>query len=85
MDPTVNTLSNERFVWRRVVTPIVDFAAHCKNGGVTTEQVATEPISPVLNENANELVQKDVAEFDGNVFYNPPPTLVFDEVESSST
>ncbi|GJY01890.1 retrovirus-related pol polyprotein from transposon TNT 1-94, partial [Tanacetum coccineum] len=60
-------------------TPIVDFAAHCKNGGVTTEQVATEPISPVLNENANELVQKDVAEFDGNVFYNPPPTLVFDE------
>ncbi|GJS28993.1 retrovirus-related pol polyprotein from transposon TNT 1-94 [Tanacetum coccineum] len=34
MDPTVNTLSNGRFVWRRVVTPIVDFAAHCENGGV---------------------------------------------------
>ncbi|GJT58872.1 putative reverse transcriptase domain-containing protein [Tanacetum coccineum] len=35
MDPTVNTLSNEHFVLRRVVTPIVDSAAHCEIGGVT--------------------------------------------------
>ncbi|GJT55918.1 hypothetical protein Tco_0990972 [Tanacetum coccineum] len=35
MDPLVNTLSNGRFVCRRVVTPIVDSVAHCKNGGVT--------------------------------------------------
>ncbi|GJT41300.1 hypothetical protein Tco_0941165 [Tanacetum coccineum] len=35
MDPTVNTLSNGRFVLRRVVTPIVYSAAHCENGGVT--------------------------------------------------
>ncbi|GJW36189.1 retrovirus-related pol polyprotein from transposon TNT 1-94 [Tanacetum coccineum] len=39
----------------------------------------------VLNENADELVQEDVAEFNGNVFYNPPQTHVFEEAESSST
>ncbi|GJT49809.1 hypothetical protein Tco_0975966 [Tanacetum coccineum] len=32
------------------------------------EQVATEPNSPVLNENTDEFVQEDVADFDGNVF-----------------
>ncbi|GKC56349.1 retrovirus-related pol polyprotein from transposon TNT 1-94 [Tanacetum coccineum] len=42
----------------------------------SAEQVATEPNSPILNENTNELVQKDVAEFDGNVFYNPPQTPI---------
>ncbi|GJR31785.1 integrase, catalytic region, zinc finger, CCHC-type containing protein [Tanacetum coccineum] len=47
--------------------------------------IATEPNSPVLNENANEFVQEDVADFDGNVFYNAPPILVFEEAESSST
>ncbi|GJZ24820.1 hypothetical protein Tco_0983991 [Tanacetum coccineum] len=51
----------------------------------SVEQVATEPNSPVLNENANEFIQEDVADFDGNVFYNAPPTLVFEEAESSST
>nr|GEU47505.1 Gag-Pol polyprotein [Tanacetum cinerariifolium] len=47
------------------------------------EQV--EPNTPVLNENADEVVQEDVAEFDGNVFYYPPQILVFEEAESSST
>ncbi|GJX94062.1 integrase, catalytic region, zinc finger, CCHC-type containing protein [Tanacetum coccineum] len=51
----------------------------------SAEQFATEPNSPVLNENTDELVQKDVAEFDGNVFYNAPPNPVFEEAESSST
>nr|GEY31432.1 retrovirus-related Pol polyprotein from transposon TNT 1-94 [Tanacetum cinerariifolium] len=51
----------------------------------STEQVVNEPNSPILNENADELVQEDVAEFDGNVFYNAPPTHVFKEAESSST
>ncbi|GJV02339.1 integrase, catalytic region, zinc finger, CCHC-type containing protein [Tanacetum coccineum] len=51
----------------------------------SAEQVATEPNSLVLNENADELVQEDVVEFDGNVFYNPPQTHVFEESESSST
>ncbi|GJR66671.1 retrovirus-related pol polyprotein from transposon TNT 1-94 [Tanacetum coccineum] len=51
----------------------------------SAEQVATEPNYPVLNENANELVQEVVAYFNGNVFYNAPPTPVFKEAESSST
>ncbi|GJR98701.1 retrovirus-related pol polyprotein from transposon TNT 1-94, partial [Tanacetum coccineum] len=49
------------------------------------EQVATEPNSPVLNANANEFFQEDVADFDGNVFYNAPPTPMFKEAESYST
>ncbi|GKA83363.1 integrase, catalytic region, zinc finger, CCHC-type containing protein [Tanacetum coccineum] len=49
------------------------------------EQVASEPNTPVLNENADEFVQEDVAEFDRNVFYYLPQTPVFEEAESSST
>nr|GEU48967.1 hypothetical protein [Tanacetum cinerariifolium] len=49
------------------------------------EQVASEPNTQVLNENADEVVQKDIAEFIGNVFYYPPQTHVFEEAESSST
>ncbi|GKC22131.1 retrovirus-related pol polyprotein from transposon TNT 1-94 [Tanacetum coccineum] len=49
------------------------------------EQVATEPNSPVLNVNVNEFFQEDVVDFDGNVFYNAPPTPVFKEAESYST
>ncbi|GKF62363.1 retrovirus-related pol polyprotein from transposon TNT 1-94, partial [Tanacetum coccineum] len=35
------------------------------------------------NENADEVVQEDVAEFDGNVFHYPPQTPIFEEAESS--
>ncbi|GKG05633.1 hypothetical protein Tco_0325719, partial [Tanacetum coccineum] len=49
------------------------------------KQVASEPNTPVFHDNADELVQEDVAEFDGNVFYNPPHTPVFEEAKSSST
>ncbi|GJT29302.1 retrovirus-related pol polyprotein from transposon TNT 1-94 [Tanacetum coccineum] len=49
------------------------------------EQVAIEPNSLVLNENTDELVKEDVADFDGNVFYNPPQIPVFEVAESSST
>ncbi|GJV96774.1 retrovirus-related pol polyprotein from transposon TNT 1-94, partial [Tanacetum coccineum] len=42
------------------------------------EQVVTEPNSPVLNEVANEFVQEDVADFDGNMFHNAPQTPEFD-------
>ncbi|GKC17472.1 retrovirus-related pol polyprotein from transposon TNT 1-94 [Tanacetum coccineum] len=38
-----------------------------------------------MNENADEFVQEDVADFDGNVFYNAPLTPVFEEAKSSST
>ncbi|GKA07243.1 hypothetical protein Tco_0686467, partial [Tanacetum coccineum] len=51
----------------------------------SAEQVATEPNSLVLNANANEFVQKDVADFYGNMFYNAPLTPMFEEAESSST
>ncbi|GKC03782.1 hypothetical protein Tco_0995392 [Tanacetum coccineum] len=51
----------------------------------SAEQVATKLNSLVLNENADEFVQEDVADFDGNVFYNAPPTPAFEEVESSLT
>nr|GEV18377.1 retrovirus-related Pol polyprotein from transposon TNT 1-94 [Tanacetum cinerariifolium] len=49
------------------------------------EEVVTKPNSLVLNENDDEFVQKDVADFDGNVFYNPPQTPMFEVAESSST
>ncbi|GJY36776.1 retrovirus-related pol polyprotein from transposon TNT 1-94 [Tanacetum coccineum] len=51
----------------------------------SAEPVDTEQNTPILNENTDELVQEDVAEFDGNVFYNPLHTPVFEEAESSST
>ncbi|GJU57934.1 integrase, catalytic region, zinc finger, CCHC-type containing protein [Tanacetum coccineum] len=51
----------------------------------SADQIVTEPNSPVLNQNTDELVQEDDAEFDGNVFYNPPQTPMFEEAESSST
>ncbi|GJX57951.1 retrovirus-related pol polyprotein from transposon TNT 1-94 [Tanacetum coccineum] len=51
----------------------------------SAEPVDTEPNTPVLNENADELVQEDVAELEGNIFHNPLHTPVFEEVESSLT
>ncbi|GJV81115.1 retrovirus-related pol polyprotein from transposon TNT 1-94 [Tanacetum coccineum] len=47
--------------------------------------VATEPNTLVSNENVDEFVQEDVAELNGNVFYNLLHTPVFEEAESSST
>nr|GEU75695.1 hypothetical protein [Tanacetum cinerariifolium] len=52
---------------------------------LSVEQVASEPNTLVLNDNADEFVQEDVKEHNKNVFYNPLQTLVFEEVESSST
>ncbi|GKB45465.1 retrovirus-related pol polyprotein from transposon TNT 1-94 [Tanacetum coccineum] len=49
------------------------------------DQVITEPNSPILNEVADEFVQEDVANFDGNTFHNAPQTPKFDVAESSST
>ncbi|GKB77557.1 retrovirus-related pol polyprotein from transposon TNT 1-94, partial [Tanacetum coccineum] len=49
------------------------------------EQIATESNSPVLNEVANEFVQEDVTDLDGNTFHNAPQTPKFDVTESSST
>ncbi|GJT79953.1 retrovirus-related pol polyprotein from transposon TNT 1-94 [Tanacetum coccineum] len=49
------------------------------------EQVDTEPNSPVLTEVADEFIQEDVADSNGNMFHNAPQTLEFDVAESSST
>ena len=38
-----------------------------------------------MNEVTDELIQEDVADFDGNVFYNAPQTTVFKVAESSLT
>ncbi|GJS46656.1 retrovirus-related pol polyprotein from transposon TNT 1-94 [Tanacetum coccineum] len=77
-----NTLDNEHTSSSSSIVVEKDEAPQIVSS--SAEQVATEPNSPVLNENANELVQEDVAEFDGDIFYNPPPTPVFEDAESSS-
>ncbi|GKA56561.1 gag-pol polyprotein [Tanacetum coccineum] len=51
----------------------------------SAKQVTNEPNSSVLNENTDELLQEDDAEFDGNVFYNAPQTPLFEEAESNLT
>ncbi|GJY42253.1 hypothetical protein Tco_0429523 [Tanacetum coccineum] len=78
-----NTLDNENTSSSSSIVVKEDEAPQIVSSSI--EQVATEPNSLVLNENANELVQEDFVEFDGNVFYNPPQTLMFEEAESSLT
>ncbi|GJU44371.1 retrovirus-related pol polyprotein from transposon TNT 1-94 [Tanacetum coccineum] len=78
----LNTLNNENTSSSSSIVIEEDEAPQIVSSSV--EQVATEPNSPVLNENADELVQEDVAEFDENVFYYPPKSPIFEEAESSS-
>ncbi|GKB73071.1 hypothetical protein Tco_0934483 [Tanacetum coccineum] len=49
------------------------------------EQVSTAPNFPVMNDVADEFVQEDVVDFNGNMFHNAPQTLDFEVAESSST
>ncbi|GJR04945.1 retrovirus-related pol polyprotein from transposon TNT 1-94 [Tanacetum coccineum] len=78
-----NTLDNENTSSSSSIVVEEDKAPQIVS--LSAEQVATEPNSPVLNENADEFIQEDAADFDGNVFYNAPLTPVFKEAESSST
>ncbi|GJZ51401.1 retrovirus-related pol polyprotein from transposon TNT 1-94 [Tanacetum coccineum] len=80
---TANTLDNEHTSSSSSIVVKEDEAPQIVSS--SAEQVATEPNSPVLNENIDEFVQEDVVDFDRNVFYNAPPTHVFEEAESSST
>nr|GEV40004.1 hypothetical protein [Tanacetum cinerariifolium] len=64
-----NTLDNENTSSSSSIVVEQDDAPQIVSS--SEEQVAIEPNSPVLNENADEFVQEDVADFDGNVFYNP--------------
>ncbi|GJU42722.1 integrase, catalytic region, zinc finger, CCHC-type containing protein [Tanacetum coccineum] len=79
----VNTLDNEHTSSSSSIVVEEDEAPQIVSS--SAEQVSTEPNSPVLNENVNEFIQEDVADFDGNVFYNAPLTPMFEEAESSST
>ncbi|GKA51883.1 integrase, catalytic region, zinc finger, CCHC-type containing protein [Tanacetum coccineum] len=78
-----NTLDNENISSSSLIVVEEDEAPQIVSS--SAEQVATEPNSPLLNENADESVQEDVADFNGNVFYNAPPTPVFEGAESSLT
>ncbi|GKB54092.1 putative ribonuclease H-like domain-containing protein [Tanacetum coccineum] len=78
-----NTLDNENTSSSSSIVVEQDDAPQIVSS--SEEQVAIEPNSPVLNANADEFVQEDVAYFDGNVFYNPPQTHVFEVAETSST
>ncbi|GJY87859.1 retrovirus-related pol polyprotein from transposon TNT 1-94, partial [Tanacetum coccineum] len=78
-----NTLDNEHTSSSPSIVVEEDEAPQIVSS--SAEQVATEPNSLVLNENVDQFVQEDFADFDGNVHYNAPPTHVFEEAESSST
>ncbi|GKC45029.1 retrovirus-related pol polyprotein from transposon TNT 1-94, partial [Tanacetum coccineum] len=78
-----NTLDNEDTPSSSSIIVEEDEAPQIVSSSV--EPVATEPNTSILNENADELVQEDIAELDGNVFYNPLQTPVFEEAMSSST
>nr|GEX87793.1 hypothetical protein [Tanacetum cinerariifolium] len=78
-----NTLDNEHTSSSSSIVVKEDEAPQTVS--LLAEQVATEPNSSFLNANADEFVQEYVAYFDGNLFYNAPPTPVFEEAESSST
>ncbi|GJT72764.1 retrovirus-related pol polyprotein from transposon TNT 1-94 [Tanacetum coccineum] len=80
---SANTLDNENTSSSSSIVVEEDEAPQIVSS--LAEQVATEPNSPVLNENADEFVQEDVADFDRNVFYNAPLTPMFEEDESSLT
>ncbi|GKC32878.1 hypothetical protein Tco_1040172 [Tanacetum coccineum] len=60
-----NTLDNENTSSSSSIVVEEDEAPHIVSSSI--EQTATEPNSLVLNENADELIQEDVVEFDGNV------------------
>ncbi|GKG29367.1 hypothetical protein Tco_0416732, partial [Tanacetum coccineum] len=70
-----NTLDNENTSSSSSIVIEEDKAPQIVS--LSAKQVATEPNSPVLNENTDEFIQEDAADFDGNVFYNAPLTPVF--------
>ncbi|GJS07704.1 retrovirus-related pol polyprotein from transposon TNT 1-94 [Tanacetum coccineum] len=79
----VNTLDNEDTPSSSSTVVEEDEAPQIVSS--SEEPVDTEPNTPVLRENADELVQEDLADLDGSSFYNPLHTLVFEVAESSST
>ncbi|GJU00901.1 retrovirus-related pol polyprotein from transposon TNT 1-94 [Tanacetum coccineum] len=60
-----NTLDNEHTSSSSSIVVEEDEALQIVSS--SAEQVATKPNTPILNENTDELVQEDVADFDGNI------------------
>ncbi|GJW45701.1 retrovirus-related pol polyprotein from transposon TNT 1-94 [Tanacetum coccineum] len=73
-----NTLDNDHTSLSSSI--VVDQNDAPKIVSSSEEQVVTEPNSPILNEFADEFVQEDVADFDGNTFHNALQTPEFDEL-----
>ncbi|GKF37365.1 retrovirus-related pol polyprotein from transposon TNT 1-94, partial [Tanacetum coccineum] len=82
-DSAANTTDNEHTSSSSSIVVDQDDATQLVSS--LDEQVATAPNSPVMNEVADELVQEDVADFDGNMFHDAPQTPEFKVAESSST
>ncbi|GJT02577.1 retrovirus-related pol polyprotein from transposon TNT 1-94 [Tanacetum coccineum] len=80
---SANTLDNDHISSSSSI--VVDQDDAPKIVSSSEEQVVTDPNSPILNEVADEFVQEDVADFDGNMIHNALQTSEFDVVESSST
>nr|GEV84449.1 hypothetical protein [Tanacetum cinerariifolium] len=78
-----NTLSNEDIPSSSLIAIEEDEAPQIVTS--SEEPIANESTTPVSNENANEPVQKDIAAFEENDFYNPFHTVVLEEAESSLT
>nr|GEW96468.1 retrovirus-related Pol polyprotein from transposon TNT 1-94 [Tanacetum cinerariifolium] len=69
----VNTLDNEDTPSSSTIIVKEDKAPQIVSS--SEEPIDTDPYIPVSNENADELVQEDVAELDENIFHNPLPFL----------
>ncbi|GJY18358.1 hypothetical protein Tco_0389849 [Tanacetum coccineum] len=71
-----NTLDNDHTSSSSSIVVDQDDAPQIVSSSI--DQVITKPNSPILNEVADEFVQEDVANFDGNTFHNAPQTPKFD-------
>ncbi|GKC58856.1 retrovirus-related pol polyprotein from transposon TNT 1-94 [Tanacetum coccineum] len=80
---TANTLDNDHTSSSSSIIVEKDDAPQIVSS--LEDRVDTEPNSPVLNEVADEFIQEDVVDFDGNMFHNALPTPEYDVAESSST
>ncbi|GJZ65770.1 retrovirus-related pol polyprotein from transposon TNT 1-94 [Tanacetum coccineum] len=72
---TANTLDNDHTSSSSSIVVEQDGAPQIVS--FSEDHVVTEPNSPVLNEVADEFVQEDVTDFDGNTFHNAPQTPEF--------
>ncbi|GJU36159.1 retrovirus-related pol polyprotein from transposon TNT 1-94 [Tanacetum coccineum] len=91
-----NTKSSSTYMWKTLNSACLDSnKSDTKTSNVCqtnacisnskTVKACVNVVKDVMNEVADEFVQEDVANFDGNMFHNAPQTLEFEVAESSST